>query len=250
MQDTLHGPSTRLRAGLIGFTICTVALVAGCRNNDAAMPESHLGDVAETWSPGGLTKVRDVPVAALQEAIQVRVSTGERPRGLDTRDWERVAKLYEHYQNIPLWLEENADSERADQLINALATVHEHGLIGNAYPLEELRAALAPIDKNRRPTPQQLAEADVMLTSVYVALGEDLLTGQVDPEKVEPDWRIRQSTADVDSLLARTLRGSPLDRAISATRLVFPDPDGPTRATVRPASTSRSTPFSAGAAPS
>jgi murein L,D-transpeptidase YcbB/YkuD len=218
MQDTLHGPSTRPRAGLIGFAICAVALAGACRNNDAATPESHLGDVAQTWSPGELTKVRNVPVAALQEAIQVRVTTGDRPRGLDARDWQRVAKLYEHYQNVPLWLEENADSERADQLVNALATVHEHGLIGSAYPLEELRAALAPIDKNRRPTPQQLAEADVMLTSVYVALGEDLLTGQVDPDKVEPDWRIRQSTADVDSLLARTLRGNPLDRAIESMR--------------------------------
>jgi len=39
-------------------------------------------------------------------------------------------------------------------------------------------------------------------------------------------------------------------RAIRATRLVLPDPVGPTRATVRPAGTSSSTSSSAGAAPS
>lgn len=218
MQDTLHGPSARPRAGLMAFAICALALVGACRNNDAATPESHLGDVAEAWSPSGLTRVRNVPVGAIQQAIQARVATGERPQGLDTRDWERVVKLYDYYQHVPLWLEENADSKRADQLVNALATVHEHGLVGNTYPLEELRAALAPIDKHRRPRPEQLAQADVMLTSVYVALGEDLLTGQIDPAKVSPDWRIRPSTADVDSLLARTLRGSPLDRAIEMMR--------------------------------
>jgi murein L,D-transpeptidase YcbB/YkuD len=218
MQDTLHGPSARPRAGLLGFTICAFAILGACSNNDAATRESHLGDVAETWSPGRLTKVRNIPVAMLQQAIQARVATGDRPKGLDTRDWERLVKLYEYYQHVPLWLEEDADSERADQLVDALATVHEHGLIGNAYPLEELRAALAPIDKHRRPRPEQLAEADVMLTSIYVALGEDLLTGQIDPEKVAPDWRIRQSTADVDSLLARTLRGNPLARAIALMR--------------------------------
>ncbi|HEY7407255.1 MAG TPA: L,D-transpeptidase family protein [Gemmatimonadaceae bacterium] len=157
-------------------------------------------------------------MATLQQAIEARVSTGKRPKGLDEGDWARVVKLYEHYQNVPLWLEEDADSERADQLVNALATVHEHGLVGNAYPLEELRAALAPIDKNRRPRPEQLAEADVVLTSIYVALGEDLLVGQIDPGKVSPDWRIRQSTADVDSLLERTLRGDPLDRALELMR--------------------------------
>ncbi len=218
MQDTLHGPLARRRAGLLGIAILAVALAAGCRNQDAATPESHLGDVAETWSPHGLTKVRNIPVAAIQQAIEARVASGKRPKGLDEGDWARVVKLYEYYQNVPLWLEEDADSERADQLVDALATVHEHGLVGTAYPLEELRAALAPIDKNRRPRVEQLAEADVVLTSIYVALGEDLLTGQIDPGKVSPDWRIRQSTADVDSLLARTLRGSPLARAIELMR--------------------------------
>ena len=217
MQDTLQRPWTRPRAGLIGFTVCAVALLGACRNQDAATSESHLGDVAETWTPTGVTKVRNIPVATLQRAIEARVTTGKRPKGLDAVDWERVLKLYAHYQHVPLWLEADADSERADQLIDALSTVHEHGLVGSAYPLEELRAALAPIDKNRRPRPEDLAEADVMLTSVYVALGEDLLTGQVDPQ-VEPDWRIRQSTADVDSLLARTLRGDPLSRAIELMR--------------------------------
>jgi murein L,D-transpeptidase YcbB/YkuD len=218
MQDTLHEPLARRRAGLLGLAICALTLGAGCLDNDGATRESHLGEVAETWTPGGLTRVRNIPVATLQQAIEARVSTGKRPQGLDEGDWARVVKLYEHYQHVPLWLEEDADSERADQLVNALATVHEHGLVGNAYPLEELRAALAPIDKNRRPRPEQLAEADVVLTSIYVALGEDLLIGQIDAGKVSPDWRIRQSTADVDSLLARTLRGDPLDRALELMR--------------------------------
>src|SRR5688500_10231309 len=56
MQDTLHRPLARRRAGLLGTGILAVALIAGCRNHDAASPESHLGDVAETWSPEGLTK--------------------------------------------------------------------------------------------------------------------------------------------------------------------------------------------------
>jgi murein L,D-transpeptidase YcbB/YkuD len=201
------------------FSLIVLALAAAaCRNNDAATRESHLGDVAESWSPGGLTKVRNVPITTLQQAIQERVASGRRPKGLDEGDWARVVLLYEHYQNQPLWLEEDADSRRADELVTALSTVHEHGLPGDAYPLQQLRDALAPIDKNRRPTPEQLAEADVLLTSVYVALGEDLLIGQIDPREVSPDWRIRPQASDVDSLLARTLRGEPLAKAIETLR--------------------------------
>jgi L,D-transpeptidase YcbB len=191
---------------------------AACRNNDAATREAHLGDVAETWRPGELTKVRNVSIATLQQAIQERVTNGQRPKGLDEGDWARVVLLYEHYQNQPLWLEEDADSRRAEELVTALSTVHEHGLPSDAYPLQQLRDALAPIDKNRRPTPEQLAEADVLLTSIYVALGEDLLIGQIDPREVSPDWRIRLQASDVDSLLARTLRGEPLAKAIELMR--------------------------------
>ena len=204
----------QLRLPLIVLALAAAA----CRNNDAATREAHLGDVAETWAPGGLTKVRNVPIATLQQAIQERVASGRRPKGLDEGDWARVVLLYEHYQNQPLWLEEDADSRRADELVTALSTVHEHGLPGDAYPLQQLRDALAPIDKNRRPTPEQLAEADVLLTSIYVALGEDLLIGQMDPREVSPDWRIRPQASDVDSLLARTLRGEPLAKAIELMR--------------------------------
>ncbi|HEU4565685.1 MAG TPA: L,D-transpeptidase family protein [Gemmatimonadaceae bacterium] len=176
------------------------------------------GAVSETWSPDGLEHVRDVPVNAIEGAIAARLERGARPKGLDDRDWKRVLRLYETYGNRPLWLEEDGDSERADQLIDALAAVHEHGLRSELYPLEELAAALRPIDKARHPSPEQLAQADVMLTSIYVALGEDLLTGQVDPDDVAQEWRIDPQTSDVDSLLARTLRGQPLSRAIERMR--------------------------------
>lgn len=210
---TLQGLLPALAAALLAITAC---------NRDGASSQTAGGAldgaVAESWSPNGLEHVRDVPVKAIQGAIAARLERGDRPKGLDVRDWRRVLRLYETYANRPLWLETDGDSERADQLIDALATVHEHGLRGELYPLEELAAALRPIDKARHPTPEQLAQADVMLTSIYVALGEDLLTGQVDPDAVAQEWRIDPQTSDVDSLLARTLRGQPLSRAIERMR--------------------------------
>ena len=207
---------------LLVLAVCAAAFAAGCRGGDASIPHADEGalatSIAETWTPNGLTQVRGIPVASLQQAIAARLERGGRPHGLDANDWKRVLRLYESYGNLPLWLEKDADSERANQLIDALATVHEHGLRGDAYPLDELVGALRPIDKARRPTVEQLADADVLLTATYVALGEDLLTGQVDPKQVEPDWRIDPQTSDVDSLLARMLRGEPLSRSIEAMR--------------------------------
>jgi L,D-transpeptidase YcbB len=196
-----------------------VALLAStaCRSEDGNATEVDRGDVAETWDPRGLEKIRGIELPQLRQALAERLA-GERPDGLDAQDWKRVQALYANYDTIPLWLEEDADSERGDDLIAALLTVHEHGLRGDLYPLDELRDALAPIDKARNPAPEQLAEADVMLSAMYVTLGEDLLIGQIDPSAVEQEWKLDARAIDVDSALARTLRMEPLRNAIARLR--------------------------------
>jgi murein L,D-transpeptidase YcbB/YkuD len=150
----------------------------------------------------------------LQQVINRRVSEGVIPDGVRDRNWKRVQALYATYEDRPLWLEKDADSDRANKLLRLLLTVYQQGLRGDLYPLRQLRDALKPIDKAHHPSAEELAEADVMLTAVYVALGEDLLIGQVDPTTVQTAWSIDPQTPDVDSMLARTLRGQPLDRSM------------------------------------
>jgi murein L,D-transpeptidase YcbB/YkuD len=212
---------TRRAAPLLLSLLLAVFVTAGCRSETSNASEIEQGDVAETWDPRGLLEVRNIKMPQLREAI-AEVLGADRPEGLDERDWKRVHALYANYDTIALWLEKDADSERADDLIAALLTIHEHGLRGDLYPLEELRAALAPIDKARRPSAEQLAKADVMLSAMYVALGEDLLTGQIDPRSVEQQWRLDAQAIDVDSALARTLRMEPLRNAIARMRPTDP----------------------------
>ena len=196
-----------------------VALLAStaCRSEDGNATEVDRGDVAETWDPRGLERIRGIELPQLRQALAERLA-GARPDGLDAQDWKRVQALYANYDTIPLWLEEDADSERGEDLIAALLTIHEHGLRGDLYPLDELRDALAPIDKARNPAPEQLAQADVMLSAMYVTLGEDLLIGQIDPGAVEQQWKLDARDIDVDSALARTLRLEPLRNAIARLR--------------------------------
>jgi murein L,D-transpeptidase YcbB/YkuD len=212
---------TRRAAPLLLSLLLAVFVTAGCRSETSNASEIEQGDVAETWDPRGLLEVRNIKMPQLREAI-AELLGADRPEGLDERDWKRVHALYANYDTIALWLEKDADSERADDLIAALLTIHEHGLRGDLYPLEELRAALAPIDKARRPSAEQLAKADVMLSAMYVALGEDLLTGQIDPRSVEQQWRLDAQAIDVDSALARTLRMEPLRNAIARMRPTDP----------------------------
>lgn len=210
----------RALAGALGAILALSA--TACKSSEGTPAYSlDEGDITESWSPDSLTEVRGIPVDDLRARIEERIASDDRPKGVDGRNWDRVRALYENYEHRPLWLEKDADSRRGDDLVYLLTSIHEHGLRGSAYPLEELRDALKPIDKAKKPTAEQLAEADVMLSTIYVALGEDLLIGQVSPKEVEPDWKIDPQGIDVDSALARTLRYEPLARAM--TRLAPPD---------------------------
>jgi murein L,D-transpeptidase YcbB/YkuD len=62
-----------------------------------------------------------------------------------------------------------------------------------------------------------------VLTSAFVALGEDYLTGQVDPKSVAQNWHIDPQEEQVDSSLARAMRISALDKAITTMRPQDPD---------------------------
>jgi murein L,D-transpeptidase YcbB/YkuD len=92
----------------------------------------------------------------------------------------------------------------------------------DAYPLSALVRAVAAI-QDGRPTAEQLAEADVLLTSAYAALGEDLLTGQVSPRAVSQDWHIDPKEESVDSALVLSLRSAALDRGVARMRPEDPD---------------------------
>jgi murein L,D-transpeptidase YcbB/YkuD len=74
------------------------------------------------------------------------------------------------------------------------------------------------VRRTSQPTAEQLADADVLLTATYAALGENLLVGQVDPKSIGQSWHIDPQDENVDSALVRTLGQMPLDRAINAMR--------------------------------
>ena len=213
-----HGLRPQRSLSLLASLAVAVLVATACGSEEQeTVSEIDPGEVTESWDPRGVTEIRNIELPQLRLALAEQLG-GEPPEGLEPDDWKRVQALYGNYDTIPLWLEDDADSDRGDELLAALLTVHEHGLRGDLYPLEELRQALAPIDKARRPTAEQLARADVMLSAMYVALGEDLLIGQIDPSSVEQQWKLDARAIDVDSALARTLRLEPLSNALTRLR--------------------------------
>ena len=192
----------------------TVAF-AGC--GGGASNESG-GEIDRSWQPSASDEVKGVPLEAIRAALQQRLD-GERPAGVSADQWKHVHTLYAQYAGSALWTEEDGLSEeRLQPLAKALVDAHTDGMSLDAYPLDTLNARIQALQSADTPTAEQLASLDVLLSSIYVELGEDLLRGQVNPREVSQAWHIDPREDDIDSALVRTLGSSTLDRSIAAMR--------------------------------
>ena len=202
-----------------------VALVAaGCRSKGL--------EGTNAWTPSRGDAVMGVPTGDVASSIQGRLAT--RPATVPESRWKHVQRLYIAYGNAPLWFEADGFNQaRTTALLRAVVDASSDAINLDAYPLDELLATVGVVRGAKQSTAEQLATADVLLTSTYVALAEDLLSGQVDPKSLEQDWHIATNREAIDSAVARSLRGVRLDSAIARMRPRDADYEALRRALVR-----------------
>lgn len=209
---------------MLRYRVCATLLLAllsatACKGRRGA---ESAGEVV-TWAPPQPSAVSGVPTDAVTSAIQTHL-TGATPKGVSADTWRHVRALYASFQNAPLWLDSKGFSkDRVTELANALASADSDAIRVSQYPIDTLARAVAAVSSESNPTAEQLADVDILMTATFAALGEDLLTGQIDPRSVSQSWFINPREDHIDSALAQTLREGPLDQAV---RLIRPqDPE-------------------------
>ena len=193
----------RAAAALLGALALTIASPATARDASAAAQAPAAAAMPD----------------ALRGVIADRLQ-GSRPDDVGAADWSRAAKLYDDRGHAPLWVQDGALRDRATILVDALASAHEHGLQRTDYAPDALAAALRAAAGGDAAA---LAEADVLLTAAFSAYAGDMLSGRVEPRRVEPSWHIDANLVDVDSAMRRTLRA---ERFADALARLAPQEDG------------------------
>ena len=205
------------------FSICllSAAAILGCSRDGDAGGKAPEADVA--WAPAKLTAVKGVPAAQIEAALKRKLDAAPPPR-IDTKQWARTKRLYRMYGGNPLWLDPNGlHRDRTYALANGVIQAEQDGMRMDAYPVAALAQSLSTIEQKQNPTADELADADIILSASFVALGEDYLTGQVDPKSVAQAWHIDTDDENVDSALVRSIRVSALDKALATMRPQDPD---------------------------
>jgi len=206
--------TTRIRrTAFVG--VLALSALAAC---DRRTEEQSGGDVEYNWTPAKVDAVAGVPAAEITASIQQRLA-GEAPEGVSADLWKHVGVLYKAYTGAPLWMESDGPNEtRTRALIQALVDAHTDALRLDEYPIAALYRAISDVRESKPASAEQIAEADVLLSSAYLALAEDLLDGQVDPKSVSTDWHIDYQHEKLDSAVVLSLRADQLDRGIARMR--------------------------------
>lgn len=200
-------------AGIFAGTACSTD-----KPGDTSRPEA-----GEPWAPARLTSVKGIPAAEIESALRSALD-GSKPEKIDEEQWTHTKNLYKAYGNQPLWLSpDGLHEDRAYALANSILQAEQDGMRMDAYPIGNIARAMSAVAGKTAPTAQQLAETDVLLTAAFAAIGEDYLTGQIDPKSVAQSWHIDPQEENVDSALVRSLRTAELEKAFAAMRPQSPD---------------------------
>jgi murein L,D-transpeptidase YcbB/YkuD len=211
MAGQLACPRSKTQALLFA-----AALLVACKGGETA--HANKVENPQTWNPPKLTAVRGVPATQIESLIQQKLAGAKLDR-IDDDQWGHTKRLYQLYGNNPLWLtSDGLHDARTKALTNAILAANADGMRLNDYPIGALAAAIAALKQTKTPTAEQLATADLLLTASYTSLGEDLLTGQVDPRTVAQSWHVDPEEENIDSALVRNLRYEQLDKALATMR--------------------------------
>src|SRR5918997_986526 len=174
------------------------------------------------YSPQSVARVLKVDSATVRSAIVARIGSEDRPAWVTPSRWQQVRGAYQRFANSPLWLEEGGLQDRATALLQAIHQAPEHALDTSAYPVSEIEAVVNGKRLTDTASAATIADADVLLTSAYVAYAADMMFGQVDPKTVSQAWHIAPTKAELDTAIIRGIELA--DMQSSLARMV---PQGP-----------------------
>ena len=203
--------SSSIRLTAVSAALAVIAPLACKKESRAA------GEVSRNWTPAQQQAYMGVAATDVQTAIKKRLA-GQPPAPITADEWRHVRSLYTRFNQNLLWLDaDGVHQERVGALLNAIANADSDAMRIDAYPLADLAQALHTID-TKHPTADQLANADVLLSSAYVGYGENMLTGQLDPSQFNQNWHISRREERIDSALTLTLRTDDFNAGLARMR--------------------------------
>ncbi|MCW8907970.1 MAG: L,D-transpeptidase family protein [Sedimenticola sp.] len=135
------------------------------------------------------------PVTTLQSLLL----SGENLALTPTPDWALLRQVYRERPEPLLWHAPTGElSDAGLALLQFILEIDRHGLERRSYHLDNLGNPLLT-------RAQRIARNDLLLSDGFLRLARHLARGEVDPDSVDPLWKIPRETVDAGALLRQAL---------------------------------------------
>lgn len=144
-------------------------------------------------------------------------SAGERIRARNALPAFYMARAWS-----PAWIDGGRPSACAQRVVANLRTVDADALDPADYHLEPILRLMAAV-RGGAPSPEELADLDLLLTDAFLTLGSHLSQGRVNPVTLEAEWLANRRQLDMAPVLEEALASGDVDGALRALRPSQPE---------------------------
>ena len=127
-----------------------------------------------------------------------------------------VENFYKGRNYQPAW-SRDGHLMQADSLIKAVEQAYGDGLTPDYYHLSLIKS-LVNRAGNKLPSPDHMANLDILLTDAFITLGCHLSGGCVNPATIQSEWFAKRRDVDVASVLEQAVRKRQIREALMGLR--------------------------------
>ena len=165
---------------------------------------------------------------AVQLCQQIRTEPPLTQLTVDDRRLRKLDTLINFYTGRgyqPAWLDtQGKPRPAAEELLKALDEADREGLRTADYQRAALRKRLTALQRSDGVADaRRLTDFDLLFTDTFLTYSSHLLTGQLSPRKVDPDWAIKPRSRDLARVLEDALTQ---DQVAEALRTLAPQAKG------------------------
>ena len=170
--------------------------------------------------------------SSLQDLLRNRIESAGVPLRLTIGDESVYAAValpafYERRAYLPAWTHEKGPLPEVKSFLNAIQKAEEHGLRPADYHLNKVENLLSEIRKKQKflssPNPRLLVDLDLLLTDAFLIYGSHLVSGRINPERIDPQWFASRREVDLVRVLEGALSSTEIEKALKSLLPLHPD---------------------------
>ncbi|MEW6143729.1 MAG: L,D-transpeptidase family protein [Thermodesulfobacteriota bacterium] len=202
-------------AAVIAALALSGMIMAGC-----IQPQEKTSDKTGVSSP----QSPETLLSLTSGIIRQKVDNPEAPKSIvidneSVKFYGSLPALYRSLSYQPVWVGDDGPKPQCSDMVEAIQDSYREGLNPDKYNIKQIDHTLSRIKavsgSGKLPTPELLAELDILLSNSFLKYASDLLYGQISPEQINLELVFGEKPVDLNGLLVTAVNENKIDETLN-----------------------------------